>query len=188
MEPSSSGKKVAGNLYLHRDAVAGLESESRSEIWAAEAVANISQWNVVKLRKTGQKRISLLTYEDFDRPFPALLESVTVDFESRTSVRRSYRARTNPPVLHRKELLLPADHPRREEYRDLTKGLERIGLLRNTSSIGTIACMGKASTGSRRQDSWGIKCDSNPKSISPLRAPRSGLVSSSNYPANAKTL
>ena len=70
MEPSSSGKKVAGNLYLHRDAVAGLESESRSEIWAAEAVANTSQWNVVKLRKTGQKRISLLTYEDFDRPFP----------------------------------------------------------------------------------------------------------------------
>ena len=137
MQPSSSGKEVAGNLYLHRDAVADLEPEARSEIWAAEAIANISQWNVVKLRKTGQKRVSLLTYEDFERPFPALLESVTVDLESHTSARRSYRARANPPVLHRKELLLPADHPRREEYSELTQGLERIGLLRETSSIGT---------------------------------------------------
>ena len=111
MDTSSSGKEVAGNLYLHRDAVAGLEPELRSEIWAAEAIANTSQWNVVKLRKTGQKRVSLLTYEDFERPFPALLESITVDLESLTSVRRSYRARANPPVLHRKELLLPADHP-----------------------------------------------------------------------------
>lgn len=108
MEPSSSGKEVAGNLYLHRDAVVDLEPEARSEIWAAEAIANISQWNVVKLRKTGQKLVSLLTYEDFERPFPALLESVTVDLESQTSARRSYRARANPPVLHRKELLLPA--------------------------------------------------------------------------------
>jgi DNA phosphorothioation-associated putative methyltransferase len=137
MITAASGKRVAGNIYLHRDAVAGLESESRSEIWEAEAIANTSQWNVVKLRKTGQKRLSLLTYEDFERPFPALLESVTVDLESRTSVRRSYRARANPPVLHRKELLLPAHHPRREKYSELTKGLERIGLLRDTSSIGT---------------------------------------------------
>jgi len=136
-EVAKSGKKVAGNLYLHRDAVEGLEPELRSEIWAAEAIANTSQWNVVKLKKIGLKRVSLLTYEGFERPFPALLESITVDLERRTSVRRSYRARANPPILHRKELLLPVDHPRREEYSELTKGLESIGLLRDTKSIGT---------------------------------------------------
>ncbi|WP_068110652.1 DNA phosphorothioation-associated putative methyltransferase [Tropicimonas marinistellae] len=137
MHVAVSGKQVAGSLYLHRDAIAALEPASRSEIWAAEALANTSQWNVVKLRHSGEKRISLLTYEDFERPFPALLESVTVNLENRTAVRRSYRARANPPVLHRKELLLPADHPRRGEYGELTQALESMGLLQETSSIGT---------------------------------------------------
>ena len=93
MQPSESGKRVAGNLYLHREAVAGLDPDLRSEVWAAEAIANLTQWNVVKLGKSGEKRVSLLTYEDFERPFPALLESVTVDLERRTTVRRSYRNR-----------------------------------------------------------------------------------------------
>ena len=137
MHAEDPGKLIAGNRYLHRDAVARLEQAVRSEVWEAEAIANASHWNVVKLNTIGLKRISLLTYEDFERPFPALLESITVNLENRTAVRRSYRARVNPPVLHRKELLLPADHPRREEYSELTLGLERIGLLRETSSIGT---------------------------------------------------
>lgn len=137
MHAEDPGKLIAGNRYLHRDAVARLEQAVRSEVWEAEAIANASHWNVVKLNTIGLKRISLLTYEDFERPFPALLESITVNLENRTAVRRSYRARVNPPVLHRKELLLPADHPRRDEYSELTLGLERIGLLRETSSIGT---------------------------------------------------
>jgi len=137
MHAEDLGKLIAGNRYLHRDAVSGLDQALRAEVWEAEAIANASHWNVVKLNTIGLKRISLLTYEDFERPFPALLESITVNLENRTTVRRSYRARVNPPVLHRKELLLPADHPRREEYSELTLGLERIGLLRETSSIGT---------------------------------------------------
>ncbi|WP_162198081.1 DNA phosphorothioation-associated putative methyltransferase [Paracoccus sp. S4493] len=137
MHSEAPGKIVAGYLYLHRDGVAGLEPVSRQNMWTAEAIANASQWNVVKLWKNGQERISFLTYEDFECSFPALLESVTVNLKNRTAVRRSYRARANPPVLHRKELLLPADHPRRDEYSELTLGLERIGLLRETSSIGT---------------------------------------------------
>ncbi len=137
MHAEDPGKLVAGNRYLHRDAVAHLEQALQSEVWEAEAIANASHWNVVKINTIGLKRISLLTYEDFERPFPALLESITVNLENQTAVRRSYRARVNPPVLHRKELLLPADHPRREEFSELTIGLERIGLLRETSSIGT---------------------------------------------------
>ncbi|WP_166636264.1 DNA phosphorothioation-associated putative methyltransferase [Aliiroseovarius marinus] len=128
---------MAGNLYLHREAIAGLGPEAGAEIWAAEAVACASQWNVVKLSNTKPKKISFLTYEDFERPFPALLESITVNLESGTAFRRSYWTRTNPPVLHRKELLLPVDHPRLEEYSQLTQSLERIGLLKETSSIGT---------------------------------------------------
>jgi len=137
MHAEGQGKLIAGSRYLHRDAVAGLEQALRSEVWEAEAIAHSSSWNVVKLNTIGLKRISLLTYEDFERPFPALLESITVNLENQTAVRRSYRTRVNPPVLHRKELLLPADHPRREEYSELTLCLERIGLLKETRSIGT---------------------------------------------------
>lgn len=90
MDAENPGKLITGNRYLHRDTVDRLEQALRSEVWEAEAIANTSHWNVVKLNTIGLKRISLRTYEDFERPFPALLESITVNLENRTSVRRSY--------------------------------------------------------------------------------------------------
>ncbi|TVQ96446.1 MAG: hypothetical protein EA399_15865, partial [Desulfovibrionales bacterium] len=42
----------------------------------------------------------------------------------------------NPPILHRKELLLPLDDPRREEFARLTEALEADGLFKNTKRIG----------------------------------------------------
>ncbi len=42
----------------------------------------------------------------------------------------------NPPILHRKELLLPADHPRRAEYAALTQACESIGLFDEPTRIG----------------------------------------------------
>ncbi|NEX18457.1 MAG: hypothetical protein C1943_18105 [Halochromatium sp.] len=49
---------------------------------------------------------------------------------------RTYADSLNPPILHRKELLLPAEHPRLEEYRALTEAAESIGLFEETTRIG----------------------------------------------------
>ncbi len=42
----------------------------------------------------------------------------------------------NPPILHRKELLLPVSHPHRAEFEALTQSAEDIGLFDDSSRIG----------------------------------------------------
>jgi hypothetical protein len=42
----------------------------------------------------------------------------------------------NPPILHRKELLLPADHPQQVAYQALTAAAEQIGLFDDPNRIG----------------------------------------------------
>src|SRR3954465_1501027 len=44
---------------------------------------------------------------------------------------------TNPPVLHRKETFLPADHPLHARFARLTRQEEKHGLLDDTATIGT---------------------------------------------------
>ncbi|WP_334162667.1 DNA phosphorothioation-associated putative methyltransferase [Phenylobacterium sp.] len=130
------GKRVGEARYLHRDGLNELSPKDRRRILDAEDVCGASNWNVVKLR--GEGAVSLLTYEDFERPFPRLLESLTVDLEQTRVTRRSYWDRANPPVLHRKELLLPRDDPRRPRYAALTAQLEARGLLQASRRIGTL--------------------------------------------------
>ncbi len=60
----------------------------------------------------------------------------TVDPEAGTATLRTYADSLNPPILHRKELLLPADHPRRAEFAALTEACEAIGLFDEPTRIG----------------------------------------------------
>jgi DNA phosphorothioation-associated putative methyltransferase len=132
----NQGKRVGHAVYIHRTARDELEAPLRDALALAEEVAQTDTWSVAKLMGDGG-RVSLLTYEDFEHPFPALLESLTIDLQAGAANRRSYRTRANPPVLHRKELLLRRDDPRRVRYGDLTRALEARGLLRGSRFIGT---------------------------------------------------
>uniref|UniRef100_UPI0025F6B75F DNA phosphorothioation-associated putative methyltransferase n=1 Tax=Thiocapsa sp. TaxID=2024551 RepID=UPI0025F6B75F len=49
---------------------------------------------------------------------------------------RTYEDSLNPPILHRKELLLPGDHPGRADYVALTEQAEAIGLFDDPKRIG----------------------------------------------------
>ena len=42
--------------------------------------------------------------------------------------RDDYRRRENPPILHRKETFLPADHPLHSKFARLTREEEKAGL------------------------------------------------------------
>ena len=66
-------------------------------------------FNVVKLDSCN--RISFLLYEPFDVAFPTLLAAESCDLARGTIRRINYVGRPNAPILHRKELLLPAEHP-----------------------------------------------------------------------------
>jgi DNA phosphorothioation-associated putative methyltransferase len=70
--------------------------------------------NVIKFRRDKAK-VSYLTYNNFDRDaHPALQTAITGGLRSLNAKYRSYRESLNPPILHRKETLVPEDYPGRE--------------------------------------------------------------------------
>ena len=138
---SRIGKRVVDDLYVHLSALDHLEDlEQRQRIEAAiqfAATASDHSPTVAKLNlRTG--RLSLLAYSDFDEdPFPQLAASWS--FASGSTNAPSYRTYTdslNPPILHRKELLVPATYPGREAWAQLTSTAEALGLFDDTTTIG----------------------------------------------------
>ncbi len=136
---TAHGKAIARRLYVFvRDDVA-LEPRLEARLLTAEACASLRRgkgYNVARFEQNGRS-IALLHYLSFfDDPFPALAASWLVDPEAGTATLRTYADSLNPPILHRKELLLPADHPRRAEFAALTDACEAIGLFDEPTRIG----------------------------------------------------
>lgn len=128
------GKRVGGALYVHLSATDLLDTASQERIVAAEACAPLASWNVVKLTRSS---VSLLCYEDFqDVAFPALRRAWTIRSSEHVTL-TDYSSRQNPPILHRKELLLRPDDPRLPAFRALTLSAEERGLFAQSSKIGT---------------------------------------------------
>ena len=91
--------------------------------------------NVVKLDR--RSRVSFLRYHDFTVPFPVLSQSLSLDISTGNGRQTDYRRRRNPPILHRKELLLPANHPLIQGATGLTRRLEARGAFVDARRIGT---------------------------------------------------
>lgn len=136
---AASGKTVAQKTYIHVSGLGGEGGERWEALQSSMNLARIrlgSQWNVVRFDQDGST-VALLNYQDFfDEPFPALRESWRVDLQMGAVSYRTYEDSLNPPILHRKELLLPEGHPRREEYTALTQAAETIGLFDEPTRIG----------------------------------------------------
>jgi DNA phosphorothioation-associated putative methyltransferase len=131
---SQVGKRVRDALYVHRDAVGEISAADRKAVSKASATVGDFQWNVARIEPD---KIALLEYDDFDAEhFPALKRSLLVDLESHEGKARDYSASENPPILHRKELLLPADDPRRAKFAALTAALDARGLFVDNHKIG----------------------------------------------------
>ncbi|MFZ1641148.1 MAG: DNA phosphorothioation-associated putative methyltransferase [Candidatus Contendobacter sp.] len=136
---STPGKTVGQRGYFHVEAGAALDAGLATRLPEAERLAGVRRlehYNLIRIEANGS-HLALLHYPDFlDEPFPALSESWLVDLANGTVSHRSYADSLNPPILHRKELLLPADHPRRAEYAALTAAAESIGLFDQPTRIG----------------------------------------------------
>ena len=143
MALANRGKTIGRRTYLHVDALAsardgnGWDWEARvAQAEQAAGVERGARFNVVRL-DADSGELALLHYaEFFDDPFPALRESWRFEPSTGAVGYRTYADSLNPPILHRKELLLPADHPRQEEYQALTEAAEAIGLFEDTTRIG----------------------------------------------------
>ena len=132
------GKKVGQAIYLHRSAVDFLEAKTKDKLHLAmKRVPDDFQWSVLKISGKGDQAFSFLDYQEFSAvAFPELRASLLVNLEKDDVKLRKYSG-ANPPILHRKELLLAPDHPLRDTFAKLTQSLERKGLFRNMANKGT---------------------------------------------------
>ncbi|WP_298771783.1 DNA phosphorothioation-associated putative methyltransferase [uncultured Shewanella sp.] len=132
------GKKLPEAHYIHKVAFDSLQPILVQFIIAVGKALNIDgeQWHVAKLSKNNFK-LSLLSYPDFfDESYPALTQSVTVDLNKLSHRITQYQAFDNPPILHRKETMIPRSHPSYLHFKALTQEGEAAGLYENTRMIG----------------------------------------------------
>lgn len=125
-------------MYIHKSARPYLsERHSQSLNNALRLLNNFRRWNVVKFNVKDGTRLSFLEYENFDcTEFPCLMRSCQVDLTSQTTKNRNHSTE-NPPVLHRKELLMYPGYPGLAKFQQLTAQLENMGAFKNIVKLGT---------------------------------------------------
>jgi len=133
----SSGKRLINAIYVHLETLQGCSRELQDFVDEVRRVFQLdAEYNVLRF-SLNEFRISFLLYPDFyERPHPELRASATVDLSTGRIRKHDYVNASNPPILHRKELLLHASHPLINEYRTLTAEEEAEGLYTNTKTIG----------------------------------------------------
>lgn len=132
------GKLTSDALYVHRSALTQLPPELVVYEACAQVIAGtIDDANIIKFH-LDKPRVSYLVYPAFDSdPHPALAASWVADLVNLDLRPHDYRNRDNPPVLHRKELLVSSEHPRYATFRRLTAHEQRHELLDDPAHIGT---------------------------------------------------
>jgi len=132
------GKKVINNVYWHSSVIPLQTADVQQQLVEAETLAKLQadiDYNVVKY-DVNNGLLSLLWYPCFfEHPFPALATSYRIDLKAKRFEKRSYQA-FNPPILHRKELLLSPNDPRNAQFKELTATAEQLGLFDDTIHIG----------------------------------------------------
>ncbi len=132
------GKRVSSNLYLHTSLVEEIGGELAYLVSQCASRAGITSddYNVVRLDVDGAS-IAFLLYENLDEiPFPSLFTSRRYSLVSDRLVTTDFRTQSNPPILHRKETLLPWSHPRFQEFKSLTAQLNSLGAFTRSNEIG----------------------------------------------------
>lgn len=129
------GKRVRGALYIHRSATTDLPAAKRELTERASRLVEDFSWNVARIDPGDI--VGLLDYPAFDSDaFPALARAALVDVSARSVRFSNYQRSPNPLILHRKEWLVRADHPKRAAWAALTAELEHLGLFRDWNRIG----------------------------------------------------
>lgn len=125
-------------MYSHISALPVLPDQYRSVIEVAiELNSDFDTWNVVKFNLNDTEKLSLLEYDNFDMTeFPCLHHSCQIDLKMETLKLRKHSSK-NPPVLHRKELLVHPEYPELTKFKNLTLQLEKLGAFANIVKLGT---------------------------------------------------
>lgn len=125
-------------MYVHKEALPFIAKKYTCTFNSSqELLSTFRLWNVVKFNLKYDTKISFLEYERFETTeFPCLIQSCQVDLKLQTIKVRKHSI-SNPPVLHRKELLMCPDHPDITKFQSLTVQLEKLGAFKNIVKLGT---------------------------------------------------
>jgi DNA phosphorothioation-associated putative methyltransferase len=138
-KPAVAGKRVGNSVYIHREATPHIDAPLLALLNEAVTIAasTYRDWNVARL-SLADREVALLNYPHFDTdPFPSLHSSCLVKLVAEQKiVMRDFSSSLNPPVLHRKELLLTPEDERRPNWARITGEAEAIGLFSDPSRIG----------------------------------------------------
>jgi DNA phosphorothioation-associated putative methyltransferase len=133
------GKRVAKRTYAHVSLIAELAEEDRRRIDAAIQVSGLKageHFHVARL-DLEHDEVALLSYPTFFvELYPSLLASWRVHLPTKSVRYRDYSSSLNPPILHRKELMLPSSHPDQQRLQQVTCLAESIGLFDDPVRIG----------------------------------------------------
>lgn len=134
------GKKVFSDTYVHIDYI-NLCFDG-DVLNAIQALINklgpddAGLVNVIKYNKSTGK-VSCLHYLDFENdPFPSLGNSYIFDFNEGKFLNRNYLSSLNPPILHRKELLVDPTHSNYDKWVEITNTATELGLFDVSTPIG----------------------------------------------------
>ncbi len=134
---SKVGKLLPSALYVHVSALPSLDPRLQSYEETGKFAREQQNVNIIKF-STDKFKISYLFYPNFDTdPHPALEASIIVDLQTLETSYRDYRTSDNPPILHRKETFVTPDYPLYEQFAALTRQEQALGLLSNSTAIGT---------------------------------------------------
>ncbi|SHN52827.1 DNA phosphorothioation-associated putative methyltransferase [Geodermatophilus obscurus] len=124
------GKRLPDALYFHVSGLTNAPPLIRVyEGCATILVGRVDSADVIKLNRIDRK-VTYLSYPAFDtEAHPALAASIRCDLKSFDVRVRDFQSYANPPVLHRKDSIVPLDYPARGKFARLTKQEERAGLL-----------------------------------------------------------
>ena len=129
-----AGKMIRGSVYIHASAADELGPQQLGALEGANSKAGPSDWNVARI---GRQTVSPMLYGNFDTaPFPTLSRSVRIELPDGPVSRRDYGRSPNPPILHRKELLLSSNDGRRDGWSKLTHRLVMAGAFKDPHRIG----------------------------------------------------
>ncbi len=132
------GKKLPDAIYFHKDAFTEVPAALSKFITIVAKALKVDDenWNLVKVFRK-DFRLSLLSYPTFfEESYPVLEQSVSVDLTKLSHKITQYNIQENPPILHRKETMLPMHHEYYEDFCIITQEGEAAGLYDNSRMIG----------------------------------------------------
>lgn len=125
----TAGKILPDAIYFHSSVIPTLPPLLRVYEGCGTVLAGSVSAPVVKLHRL-RRKVSYLFYPDFERdPHPALHASLRADLRTLDIRFKDFRSSANPPILHRKETLLAAEHPLYQRFARLTAQEEKADLL-----------------------------------------------------------